>query len=569
MNVVQFGVAIIAGCILIRLFSLQIISGSYYQALASNQYDFYEELVPERGEILVRDLKDGQLYPAATNLHLGWVIADPKNVEDPDGEAEILGEILGLSGEEIDALELRFEDKTDRYESVARKVPQAALALIDEAKRNKQLPGITYVREPSRSYPETSLGGHVLGFVGVNEDGSLSGRYGIEGYFEEELSGTGGFLASERDAAGRLITSGEREFQPAVDGADIVLTLDRNIQHTVCDLLEKAVAKHSADGGSVVVLDPKTGAVLAMCGSPDFDPNAYSRVENIRVYNNPVIFNAYEPGSIMKPLTIAASIDAGAITPTTEFEDFGFVEMDDFTIRNSEDKVYGKVNMVKVLEESINTGVIFAMQQMGSDLFDTYMRNFGFGVYTGIELETESAGDVSSLDRSAEVYDATASFGQGVTTTVLQMAQAYAALANGGHVMQPYIVDEVRYADGRVRDVEPIEVRQVISEKTSNLISAMLISVVENGHGKKAAVEGYYIAGKTGTAQVAGASGTYLADATIGSFAGYGPVGDPRFAIVVRIDRPRDVQWAESTAGPLFGDIAAFLLRYFEVPPQR
>lgn len=569
LTVLKWGFLVFAALIGFRLFVLQVVQASMYSAWASDQYSFYENLKPDRGEILARDLKDGELYPVATNVNLGQVFADPRNVKDVHETAKLVGEILGMSEEEIFALEEKISNKDDRYEPIKRKVPEEQLAKIDAAKAEKKLAGISYVREAFRSYPETGFGGHILGFVGANDDGSVSGKYGLEGYFEEELAGTAGHLQSEKDAAGRLIATGDRSYEPAVDGMDVVLTIDRNIQYTACKLLRQAVLKHGADGGSVVILNPDTGEVLAMCGAPDFDPNAYGSVTDASVFNNPAIFNAYEPGSIFKPLTIAASIDAGAITPATTFEDLGFVVMDDFTIRNSEDKVYGVQTMTQVLEESINTGVIFAMQQMGKDLFKQYVENFGFGTYTGIELSKEVPGDVSSLAKSADVYAATATFGQGITATPLQMAAAFAALGNGGKLMQPFIVSEKQYPDGRVERTEPIQVRQVISEKTSNLVSAMLISVVENGHGKKAAVPGYYIAGKTGTAQVAGPGGKYSADATIGSFAGYGPVGDPKFAMVVRIDRPRDVQWAESTAGPLFGEIAEFLLRYFEVPPQR
>jgi len=571
LRIVQISVLLLAGMIGLRLFVLQVLDASFYQALASNQYEFYEELIPERGNIYVHDLKDQGIYPVATNLNLGFVYADPRNVIDAHSETEILGEILEMSNEEMDVLEVVLEKVTDPYEPIRHRVSSEALARIDIAKKEKKLAGISYIREPVRSYPEEEMGGHVLGFVGTNEDGSLSGKYGIEGYFNEELSGVAGHLASEQDAAGRFIAVADRSYQPAVDGADLVLTIDRNIQYTACSLLHRAVLQHSADGGSVVILDPSSGAVLAMCGAPDFDPNSYNKVSDIGVFNNPAIFNSYEPGSILKALTMAAALDAEAVTPSTTFEDFGFV--DDVgcetPIRNADDKLYGVQTMTQVLEESINTGVIFAMQTMGRDVFANYLKNFGLGAYTGIELSKEVPGDISSLDCSSDCYAATAAFGQGITATPLQMVAAFAALSNGGHLFQPYVVDTVSYSDEREQVTKPIEVRQAISEKSSNLISAMLISVVENGHGKKAAVPGYYIAGKTGTAQVAGSGGAYSASNTIGSFAGYGPVGNPRFAMIVRIDHPRDVIYAESTAAPLFGEIAEFLLRYFEVPPQR
>lgn len=571
LHVLRLGFLIFAALIVWRLFTLQVIDSAYYTAMAEGQYSFYKDLYPERGTVYAADLKDGQRYPVATNINLGFVVADPRNVKDVYETANILATIFALTDEELLTMEARLAKADDQWEPLRREVPEEQLAQIDAAKGDGKLQGISYTRFPSRVYPETGFGGQIIGFVGTNDDGSTSGKYGIEGYFDEELAGTAGYLQSERDDSGRLVPVGDQSFMAAVDGADIVLTIDRNIQYTACGMLRQAVLRHGADGGSLVILDPATGAVLTMCGAPDFDPNIYGEVADAQVFNNPAIFNAYEPGSVFKPITMAAAIDAGAVTPSTTFEDVGFV--DDVgcetPIRNSEDKVYGTSTMTKVLEESINTGVIFAMKAMGREVFADYVNNFGFGVYSGIELDKEVPGNVSSLKQKSDCYAATASFGQGITVTLLQLAAAYVPLANGGKLMQPFVVQEIDYADGRVEKTEPIAIRQVVSDKTANLLSAVLISVVENGHGKKAQVPGYYIAGKTGTAQVAGAGGSYSTDNTIGSFAGYGPVGDPRFVMVTRIDHPRDVQYAESTAAPLFGEIAEFLLRYFEVPPQR
>jgi cell division protein FtsI/penicillin-binding protein 2 len=565
---VKYGMLVFAGIIMGKLFILQVLDHSAYQALASGQHEIFKELFPERGDILIHDLKDETVIPLATNQQLAFVYADPRNIEDPDATAEALADLFGFSDEKTDALEERLKVKTDPYEPIQRNVLDAQLDRLVAL----ELPGIHYVREAARLYPEPGLGGHVVGFVGSAEDGTLSGKYGIEGYFNEELTGMPGFLRSERDIAGRLIAIGEHSIEPAVDGSDILLTLDRTIQYVACSKLHEAVAKHAADGGSVVVMEPSTGRVLAMCGAPDFDPANFRDVASIDVFNNPAIFKSYEPGSIFKSVTMAAAMDKEAVSPTTMFEDTGSVMVDGWPkpITNAEGKSYGLINMTQVLEDSVNTGMIFSMRAMGMESFTQYVKDFGFGERTGIELETESPGDVSSLDFGQEVYAATASFGQGITTTVLQMASAYAALANGGILMQPMIVDEIRRDDGTVEVRKPKEIRRVLETKTARLIGAMLVSVVEYGHGKRAGVPGYYIGGKTGTAQIARTDGLgYQLDATIGSFAGFGPVNNPKFAMVVRIDHPRDVQWAESTAAPLFGEIAKFLLQYFEVPPER
>ncbi len=568
LEVLRIGAILFVSVIVLKLFILQVVQHDFYDALASGQHELFEELIPVRGTVYVHDYKDETLVPVATNQKLAFIYADPRLVEDPDGTAEDLGDIFDWDEEKIEALEARLEQEDDPYEPVMRKVEED---MLDEVLA-LELPGIFYVREASRLYPEAEMSGHVLGFVGSNEDGSLSGKYGIEGYFNEELSGEAGYLLSERDIAGRLIAVADRVYEPAQDGVDIVLTLDRTVQYKACSLLNEAVEKHGADGGSVVIIEPSTGHILGMCGAPDYDPNAYGQVDSIDQFNNPAIFNAYEPGSIFKPLTMGAALDVEAVTPTTLYTDLGYEMVDgwDYPIRNAEDKVYGEVNMTQVLEDSVNTGMIFSMRETGMDTFVEYVKTFGFGESTGIELDTEAIGTISSLDIGAEIYAATASYGQGITVTPLQIAMAYAAIANGGVLKKPLIVDEVHNPDGTVEKRTSQDLAQVIQSSTSRTLAAMLVSVIEHGHGSRAGVEGYYIAGKTGTAQVARSDAVgYDEDNTIGSFAGFGPVEDPRFAMVVRIDNPKDVVWAESTAAPLFGEIAEFLLQYFEIPPVR
>jgi stage V sporulation protein D (sporulation-specific penicillin-binding protein) len=605
----------------LRLFYLQVISAPFYSALAEGQYSLYEELVPRRGKIFVRDFNDSTEYPVATVAQKAFVYVDPRKIEDPVGLGKSLAHILSIDGveeyetiglvkeldktgrkdealalektilerreitvpenpEEIDGMVLgamdehpnqvealiaRLSKSDDPYEPVARNVTEEQLDLIKALDED----AISYVSEDARSYPEPGFGGHVLGFLGRSEDGKESGFYGVEGYFDEFLSGSTGSLYSQTDAGGSWIGVGQRTFTPAVDGGDVLLTIDRTLQVHACAKLKEGVAKYKADGGALVIIEPSTGRVLAMCGAPDFDPKTYGEVEDFSAYNNPAIYEPYEPGSIIKPLTMAGAIDVNAVRPDSTFDDPGFVTIDDFTIHNSGDKAYGVVSMIQVLEDSVNTGMVWVMRRMGGNTLRDYFERFGFGALTGIELKTEAPGTIASLEESAEIYPATASFGQGITTTPIQIASAYAALANDGVYMKPHIVDEIRYADGTVEKVEPEAVRQVISPKTSTTIGAMLVSVVEYGHGKKAAVPGYYIAGKTGTAQIA-ENGSYSETAFNGSFAGYGPVHNPRFAMVVKIENPKEgVIFAESTAAPIFGEIAKFMLEYYGVAPER
>ncbi|MFH0828960.1 MAG: penicillin-binding protein 2 [Candidatus Kerfeldbacteria bacterium] len=547
--------------IILRLFSLQVLQYGFYKALAEGQHSLYQKLFPERGKIYMTEKGSSQLFPLATNEPLSLVFANPSKIKnDPEEIARELSPILDM---DPGVIYERIAKQDDLYEPLKHAVRKTDVDAI----RALQFSGIEFVDESVRMYPEGRYGSHIVGFLGF--DGDLrKGQYGIEGSFDTKLTGKQGALSAEKDAAGRWIAIGARSLVPAENGDDIVLTIDRSIEHEACVKLDEAVQKHGADGGSVVVLEPSTGAILAMCGSPDFDPNEYADEEDVKVYANPAIFNQYEPGSVMKGVTMSASVDQGKVSPNTTYTDEGFVKIGSYTIKNSDGKAHGVNTMTQVLEQSLNTGAIFAMRQIGPKTFASYLDKFGFGVKTRIELQGESAGDTSTLKAGKEIYAATASYGQGITVTPLQLASAFAAIANRGILMKPYIVKELRHPDGTTTTTQPTTVRQAISPQTATTIGAMLVNVVKNGHGTRAGVPGYYIAGKTGTAQVPRTdSPGYQDDVTIGTFAGFGPVENPRFVMVVRIDRPRDVQFAESSAAPLFGEIANFILHYLEVPP--
>jgi cell division protein FtsI/penicillin-binding protein 2 len=445
-----------------------------------------------------------------------------------------------------------------------------------EGEEEIKIPGIAYTMVTYRFYPEGNIGSQVVGFTSYATS-EEKGEYGLEGFFNEELSGQYGSVKVERGAEKDIIIVNDREYKKPVNGNDLVLTIDRTIEYTVCQKLNEAVQRHGADSGSIIVMDPKTGAIIAMCSSPDFDPNNYEKVDDINVFNNMAVFNQYEPGSVFKSVTMAAALDQGKVTPETTYVDEGQVMVTGWPkpLKNSDFDTFGghgEVNMTTVLENSLNTGVIFAMKQIGAKTLADYIKNFGFGEKTGIELAGESLGDIRNLtvEKIKEIDVAVASFGQGISVTPLQLVSAYASFANNGVLMKPYIVKEIIYPDGTKDITQPQAIRQVISEKTATILGGMLVNVVENGHGQKAGVKGYYVAGKTGTAQIPRKDGRgYETGANIGSFAGFAPANDPKFAMLVRIDRPRDVAWAESSAAPLFGEIADFLLQYYQVPKER
>lgn len=555
-----FCLVFVGGLILSRLFFLQVFSHDKWVALAENQHNAFTELSADRGEIYMHD-GEIERYPLAVNREYQMVFVVPKDVEEKDTVALELSQILG-----VDAGEIR--DKLNRpddpFEIVKKRLSDEEVSRIKELR----LKGVALLPEKYRYYPAGELAAQVIGFASLGEH-SGSGGYGVEASLDARLRGETGTLSQEKDASGRWIPLSDRSITHAENGDSIVLTLDRVIQYETEKILKDSVERYQADRATAIVMDPMTGNILAMASSPQFDPNTYAKEEDYSIFLNSAVSSAYEPGSIMKPITMAIGLEEGKVSPTTEYVDPGAVVESGYTIRNAEDKVYGRSNMFKVLDESINTGVIFVEKLVGNKLFGEYLRRFGFGERTGIDLPAELPGNLKNLrnERSTLSFF-TSSFGQGITATPIQMIAAYSALANGGRLLKPNIIDKVIYSDGREEKYEPTEVRRVIGEEASKNIGIMLRSVVVNGHGKRADVPGYLVGGKTGTAQVAksGSKG-YEESMSIGSFVGYAPINDPKFAILVKLDNPKNVEWAESSAAPTFGQIMKFLLEYAKVKP--
>ncbi len=562
LRLLAIGCGLLGLLLVARFFQLQVIEYASYQVLASDQHALQKALTPRRGTIYVRDRADGRLYPIAKDRDAWQVYAVPREMPDRAAVAERVAQILGKPKEDFLP---KLLAPTTTYLVLDR---DAAYERVEELRAAK-LPGIGVQAGAARLYPEPGIGGQILGFVSLDDQNQRVGKYGLEGYFDEVLRGQAGSIQAERDPQGRRLTTGSIELTKARDGSDVVVTLDRRIQYEACAKLQEAITRFEASSASMVIVDPRDGSLLAMCAVPDFDPSKYRTVKDIGIFNNPNIFYQYEPGSIFKPVTLAAGLDSGKITPRSTYVDKGEEKIDQFTIRNSDKKAHGTQTMTDVLEKSLNTGTIHVQRLLGKDLFRTYVQKFGFGERTGVSLSTEVKGDVSALKRAGEIFAATISFGQGMAATPLQMAMSYVPLGNGGTMYRPRLVESFLHPDGRKEPVAPQVVGPIISSRTSHLISAMLVDVVENGHGKRAGVPGYYVAGKTGTAQIPNPKGGYLADATIGSFVGYLPAENPQFVMLVKIDRPKTVQFAESSAAPIFGEMAKFLVSYLQIPPER
>jgi cell division protein FtsI/penicillin-binding protein 2 len=568
-----WGFALLFLALVLRLGYFQLFMHGTYEALALGQRDLYEELFPKRGDILALDAR-GEAVPLATNRFVYTVWADPRQTaSDAERIAGVVADLLGWAPateggeakERRESLIAKLRKEQDPYEPIERAVESDTAATLDAL----ALPGIHTTPERIRFYPEGAVASAVTGFASMNDTGSVVGRYGLEASRDEELAGAAGFAFLERDAKGSIIVSGTRERRVAQDGSDLLLTIERAVQHATCGFLEEGLVNAQADRGSAIVLDPHTGDIVAMCSVPSYDPNQYGKAESIASYNNVNTFYAYEPGSVFKPLIMASAIDMGAVSPETSFDDTGEVRVDNFTIRNANLKSYGRQSMVGVLVHSINTGMVFVMRKMGPAAVESALHSFGFGTRTGIALPAEAGGDLSSLESGAEIYAATAAYGQGVLATPLQLALAYGALANDGTLMAPRLVREERLSTGEVRRVEPVAVRRVVRAQTAQTVAAMMVSVTEGAGNKTATLPRHFVAGKTGTAQVASPGGGYKADETNATFAGFFPVRHPAYVVVVRLDHPRKSQWADVTAAPVFQKIADFLVQYKGIPFEK
>lgn len=568
-NIVLALIFIFSGAIFCRMFNWQVLKHSFYVALAQEQHSFLGQLLPDRGEIFIKDKSNLKLtgdrsesyFPVAVNNPGFAVTAVPRDIKDIGGTVKILEELLGISAENLTK---SLSKPNDSYEILAHKVSAETAAKIEKA----DLTGIMSEKETWRYWPENNFMSHVLGFVGFSGSKRI-GQYGLEAYYNDKLEGESGVIETEQAVGGKWISFGMKQYVPAQNGVDLILTIDRSIQYKVEQVLNKKAEEIKAKSASAIVMDPATGKILAMASWPNFDLNNYSSVRNYNVFLNSNIQSRYEPGSVIKSFTMAAALNEGKITPETTYEDKGKMIINGWPVSNAENKVYGAQTMTQVLENSINTGAIFASIRLGKDNFLEYLKNFGFDVSTGVELQGEIAGDLSNLDDKKDVNFANASFGQGIAMTPLELVTAFSSLVNGGKLMKPYIVEKILEGDKVIEEHYPETIRQIISEATSAKISSMLVSVVENGHSKGASVKGYWIGGKTGTAQAPFEDKKGYSDKTIHTFVGFGSAPDPKFVVLIKFNEPETVPYADYSATPAFNEIAKFLVNYLEIPPNR
>ncbi len=543
-----------------RLFFLQIFSQKILSARAQKQYQFSEQLAPSRGQVYLKDGTDN-FIPVATNEKRDLVFIVPKEIEDIEGTVKTLATILSLDEEGIRQKVLK---KNDPYEVIKKKLTKEESRQLLE----KKMKGVGLLGEDWRYYSEGEFLSQVLGFVGNNGE-KREGRYGIENYFNNILEGESGFMKAEKDTAGRWIPIKERVLEQPKDGAEIVLTIDQTVQYFVEKLLKESLAKYEATSGSILVMDPKTGAIIAMANQPTFNNNDFGLVEDSALFKNNSIAYQFEPGSIFKPFTFSIALEAGGLKPDSTYFDKGVYSVGGFNIHNANMVANGETTLTRALELSLNTGAIWAMQSVPKEKFLDYLKKYGFGETTGIELTGEASGDLANLKFLRDINFATSAFGQGVSVTSLQLVTAFSAVVNGGELMKPQIVERFIYPGGKIEKVFPEAKRRVISPETSKKMREMLVSVVKNGWSKKANIPGYEVGGKTGTAQMPNLDGPGYGNDTIHSYMGFGPAEDPRFVTLVRLDRARKVNFSSDSAAPITGKLNNFLLDFYHIFPTK
>ena len=552
------------GVIIFRLFFLQITKHSYYKAQADNQQQRFQLIYPARGEIFMRDRNTEDsgsfLFPVAINKDFWNISIVPKEVQEKEETVKMLSSLLGINEE---TLRERINKENDPYEPLKSKVETA---LIEKVKA-LNIRGIILKKEGGRYYPNNELICHLIGFLGMDEDIRI-GRYGVEGYYEKELMGKIGRVEAKKDSFGQIISVGGSVIEESEDGADLILTIDPNVSSFIEEKLAATIKKLDATKGTIIVMEVKTGAIRAMSSWPGFDPNKYNEVRDNGLFLNSAITETFEPGSIFKPITMSSALDAGVITPNTTYEDKGYAEVSGVIIKNALDRAEGAQTMTEVIEKSLNSGAIFAQQKLGKDGFKKYVERFGFGEKTGIDLGGEEKGNVSNLKKKNDVDYATMAFGQGIAVTPIQLVAAIGAIANDGVLLRPYILERIKYKNGEEKITKTKKIRRVISSDAASRMTAMMVSAVKNGYSKKAGVEGYSIAGKTGTAQIPDPIKGDYSEETIHTFVEFFPAFNPRFVILIKVDKPKGINFSSDSITPLAKELAEYILNYYEIPPN-
>lgn len=531
-----------------RVFWIQFVKGDELKAKAQGQWTLDVPVEPKRGTIF-----DRNNYPLAISATVDTVMASPPDIEDVDKTSMLLAAALDMERDHLfTALsEAKSNKKACIY--IKRKITDEE----SETVRKLKLKGIYFTKENKRFYPERNLLSQVLGFTGIDSQG----LDGVELIYDKFLKGAPGRIVSETDAASRKLPFGVDKYIPPEDGYNLMLTVDKVIQHIAERELEKAMKELNAKKGTVIVMDPRNGEILALVNKPDYDPNEYRDYPQ-KLWRNGAVSDSYEPGSTFKIVTASAALEEGVSHPEDRFFDPGFAVVSGVRIRCWYHAGHGSQSLVQIVENSCNPGFVDLASKLGKERFVKYIKGFGFGETTGIDLPGEAKG-IFDPSKMGPVETATISFGQGISVTPIQLVTALSTIANDGKMVKPHIAKAIVDDEGNIiHEFSDNPVRRVISLETAREMKGILESVVNNGTGGRGKIEGYSVGGKTGTAE------KYVAGKYVASFEGFVPVEDPKLAALVILDEPEGVVYGGQMAGPVFQKIMEDSLKYLGIKPQ-
>ncbi len=536
-----------------KLFYWQVVKADELSHLGESQYGSVIDLQPKRGDI---QTSDG--FPVATTKLDYLVFANPKEVSQKDQVAALLSPILSLQTASISA-RLSIPGY---WASLKSGVEATVKNTIEKLK----ISGIGFQDDYTRLYPEASMAAQLLGFVGKDEQGNAKGYFGLEGYYDRQLRGRDGKAIEIHDALGRPILSKLTGTTQSQDGRTLVLHIDRAIQFMIESKLKEGVEKFGAESGMIGIMDPKTGGILGMATYPSFDQRTFWDYDQ-SLYKNPFITDLYEPGSTVKPLVMAGAIDAKLVTPqSTCPECSGPVKVGDYDVHTWNNEYFPNISMTDIIRHSDNTGMVYVSRLMGLDRMLSNFERFGLSNPTGVDLQGEVSSSIRDRQTWYPIDVATSAFGQGISVTPLELLDGFASIANEGIRMEPHVVDKIITSDGQTIVIPPKKIDRPISSQTAKVMTEMLVYTVNKGEANYARLKGYRIAGKTGTASIA-VAGHYDPKQTIASFIGFAPADDPKYVMLVIINKPKTSEFGAETAAPVFFDISRHLLSYFGISP--
>ncbi len=539
--------------VVVRLFYWQVVKAAELAQMGQLQYGNTVTLNPQRGDIMT---SDG--FPIVTNRISYLVFGNPKEVGNANTTASALAPLLNVDQASISA-QLSLNGY---WVPLANNVSNTVKDNIDSL----NLPGIGFEQQFTRFYPEASLAAQLVGFVGKDSQGNDRGYFGLEGYYNRLLSGKPGKAVEVHDAFGKPILSAINQESAQIDGSSLILSINRPIQYLVERVLSESVIKYGATSGMIGIMDPKTGEILAMASYPSFNPQDFQDFPDT-LYKNPFISDTYEPGSTFKPIVMSSALDAKLVTPQTECNICGGpVPVGGYLIHTWDDKYFKNTTMTEVIQHSDNTGMVFVAQKLGVNRMIDYLNKFGIGSLTGIDLQGEVAAPLKPANLWYPVDLATTGFGQGISVTPIELLTAIAAIANNGTLMEPHVVSAIENPDGSIVKIPPKAVDQPISPEAAKVMTEIMVNAVNKGESAWTRLPGYRIAGKTGTASIP-LNGHYDPTKTIASFVGFAPADNPKFVMLVILNKPTASIYGALTAAPVFFEIAKDLLAYYGIPP--